>query len=57
MPPDQGYDVTIKKYRKSHTNIEVRKMYIMRRMGSKFCVKFQRCPYNAKYAFSEVLKF
>ena len=38
------YDVTIQRCRKSHTKIKVSKMHILRCMGSKFCVKFQRCP-------------
>ena len=38
------YDVTIPWYRKSHTKIKISKMPILWCMGSKFCVKFQRCP-------------
>ena len=40
----KAYDVTIQKYRNSHSKIEDSKMHILRCMGSKFCVKFQRCP-------------
>ena len=40
----KAYDVTIQRYRNSHAKIENSKMYILRCMGSKFCVKFQRCP-------------
>ena len=32
------------RYRNSHTKIEDSKIHILRCMGSKFCVKFQRCP-------------
>ena len=38
------YDVTIPRYRKSQRKITVGKMHILRCMGSKFCVKFQRAP-------------
>ena len=37
-------DVTMERYRNSHTKIEDSKMCILQCMGSKFCVKFQRCP-------------
>ena len=37
-----AYDVTIPRYRKSQRKIKVSKMHILRCMGSKFCVKFQR---------------
>ena len=40
----KAYDVTIQRYRNSHAKIEDSKMHILRCMGSKFCVKFQRCP-------------
>ena len=40
----KAYDVTFQRYRNSHTKIENNKMHILRCMGSKFCVKFQRCP-------------
>ena len=40
----KAYDVTIQRYRNSHANIENSTMHILRRMGSKFCVKFQRAP-------------
>ena len=40
----KAYDVTIQRYRNSHIKIEDSKMHILRCMGSKFCVKFQRCP-------------
>ena len=40
----KAYDVTIPRYRNSHSKNENRKMHILRRMGSKFCVKFQRSP-------------
>ena len=39
----KAYDVTIPRYRKSQRKIKVSKMHILRYMGSKFCVKFQRC--------------
>ena len=38
-----AYDVTIQRYRKSHTNIKVSKTHILQWMGSKFCVKFLKC--------------
>ena len=40
----KAYDVTIPRYRNSHSKNENSKMHILRRMGSKFCVKFQRSP-------------
>ena len=40
----KAYDVTIQRYRNSHAKNEDIKMHILRCMGSKFCVKFQRCP-------------
>ena len=40
----KAYDVTIQRYRNSHAKIEDSNMHILRCMGSKFCVKFQRCP-------------
>ena len=40
----KAYDVTMQRYRNSHAKLENSKMYILRCMGSKFCVKFQRCP-------------
>ena len=40
----KAYDVTIHRCRKSHAKIEDSKMHILWCMGSKFCVKFQRCP-------------
>ena len=40
----KAYDVTIQRYRNSHAKIEDSKMHILPCMGSKFCVKFQRCP-------------
>ena len=40
----KAYDVTIQRYRNSDAKIEDSKMHILRCMGSKFCVKFQRCP-------------
>ena len=40
----KAYDVTIQRYRKSHTKIKVSKMYILQCMGSKCCAKFQRWP-------------
>ena len=40
----KAYDVTIQIYRNSHAKIEDSKMHILRCMGSKFCVKFQKCP-------------
>ena len=47
----KAYDVTIQRYRNSHAKIEDSKMHILRCMGSKFCVKFQRCPlkFNTKF--------
>ena len=48
LPPGarltKAYDVTIQRYRNSHAKTEDSKMHILRCMGSKFCVKFQRCP-------------
>ena len=38
------YNLIIQIYNKSHTKIKASKMHILRFMGSKFCVKFQRCP-------------
>ena len=40
----KAYDVTIQRYRNSYAKIQDSKMHILRCMGSKFCVKFQRCP-------------
>ena len=40
----KAYDVTIQRYRKSQRKITVSKMHILQCMGSKFYVKFQRCP-------------
>ena len=40
----KAYDVTIQRYRNSHAKIENSKIHVLRCMGSKFCVKFQRCP-------------
>ena len=40
----KAYDVTIQRYRNSHAKNENSKMHILRCMGSKFSVKFQRCP-------------
>ena len=40
----KAYDVTIQRYRNSRAKIEDSKMHILRCMGSKPCVKFQRCP-------------
>ena len=40
----KAYDVTIQRYPNSHARIEDSKMHILLCMGSKFCVKFQRCP-------------
>ena len=40
----KAYDVTIQRYRNSHAKIEDSKMHILRCMGLKFCVKFQRRP-------------
>ena len=39
----KAYDVTIQRYRNSHTKIES-KMHILRCMGSKICAKFRRWP-------------
>ena len=62
----KAYDVTIQRYRNSHAKIENSKIHVLRCMGSKFCVKFQRCPlkFHTKFwthtpqknAFYEVLK-
>ena len=38
------YDVTIQRYRNLQAKIEDSKIHILRCMGSKFCVKFQRFP-------------
>ena len=38
----KAYDVTIQRYRNLHAKIEDSKIHILRCMGSKFCVKFQR---------------
>ena len=38
----KNYSVTIQRYRNSHAKIEENKIHILRCMGSKFCVKFQR---------------
>ena len=40
----KAYDVTIQRYRNSHAKIHDSTMHILWCMGSKFCVKFQRCP-------------
>ena len=40
----KAYDVRIQIYRNSHAKTENSKMHILRCMGSKLCVKFQRCP-------------
>ena len=40
----KAYDVTIQRYRNLHAKIEDSKIHILRCMGSKFCVKFQRFP-------------
>ena len=37
------YEVTIQRYRNSQEKVEDSKMHILCCMGSKFCVKFQRC--------------
>ena len=42
--PTKTYDVKIQRYRNSHAKIQNSKMHILRCMGSKFCVKFQRGP-------------
>ena len=39
----KAYDVTIQRYRNSHAKIGNSKMHILWCMGSKYCVKFQRC--------------
>ena len=46
-----AYYITIQRYRNSHAKIEYSKMHILQCMGSKFCVKFQRCPlkFHAKF--------
>ena len=38
----KAYDVTIQRCRNLHAKIEDSKIHILRCMGSKFCVKFQR---------------
>ena len=50
------YDVTIQRYRKSHAKIQNSKMLILRCMGSKFCVKFQRCLWNFTQKFEPLLR-
>ena len=40
----KAYDVTIQRCRNLHAKIQDSRMHILRCMGSKFCVKFQRCP-------------
>ena len=40
----KAYDVTIQRYRNLHAKIEDSKIHILRCMGSKLCVKFQRFP-------------
>ena len=40
----KAYDVTIQRYRNSYAKIKDSSLDILRCMGSKFCVKFQRCP-------------
>ena len=47
----KAYDVTIQRYRNSHAKIHDSKMHILRCMGSKFCVKFQRCPLKSHTKF------
>ena len=42
--PTKAYDVTFQRYCNSHAAIEGSKLHIMRCMGSKFCLKLQRCP-------------
>ena len=44
-------DVIFQRYRTLYRTIKVRKMHILRCMGSKFCVKFQMCPlkYHTKF--------
>ena len=48
----KAYDVTIQRYRNLHAKIEDSKMHILRCMGSKFCVKFQRYPLKFHTKFS-----
>ena len=40
----RAYDVTIQRYRKSFTKVNVNKMYIWRHVSSNFCVKCQWRP-------------
>ena len=37
------YDVTIQIYRNSYAKIEASEMHSLWCIGSKFCVKFERC--------------
>ena len=39
----KAYNVPIQRYRNPHAKIEDSKIHILWSMGSKFCVKFQRC--------------
>ena len=50
----KAYDVTIQRYRNSHAKIHDSKMHILRCMGSKFCVKFQRCPLKFHTKFEPI---
>ena len=47
----KAYDVTIQRYRKSHTEIRDNKVQTLRCVGSKFRVHKISNPYSAKYAF------
>ena len=40
----KAYDVTIQRYHNSRAKIQGSQMHILQGIGSKFCVKFQRCP-------------
>ena len=44
-------DVTIQRYRKSHTEINVNEMRILPCLGSNFYVKLRRCPLKSHTDF------
>ena len=48
------YDITIQRYRKSHTKTEVSKMHILWCMGSKFCVNFKGVLWNFTQNFEPI---
>ena len=61
-----SYDVTIQRYRKSHTKIKFSKMHIFRCIGLKIVCEISKAPfeishkilnpYTEKYAFHTVFK-